>query len=188
MSGVGAPEQQNLGLFYIVTLCFYLPLLVIYNSVKYFPSGLFKLCLCCLQQEVIAPAATLLRSVTFTMEALYKRTWTHQCIKVLLLLFNFLSVWLHRRWEMWNCNRTEQLTETSGTAAARWLHGGDCSNRWSTVLCEKCWVCLNPNEQYSLCSSLKNRRLIFLVAAKTILFLREETKVFVGILHHVKLK
>lgn len=111
MSGVGAPERQNLGLFYIVTLCFYLPLLVLYNSVKYFPSGLFKLCLCCLQQEVIAPAATLLRSVTFTMEALYKRTWTHGCIKVLLLLFNFLYVWLHRRWEMWNCNRTEQLTE-----------------------------------------------------------------------------
>lgn len=95
----------------IVTLCFYLPLLVLYNSVKYFPSGLFKLCLCCLQQEVIVPAATLLRSVTLTMEALYKHTWTHQFIKVLLLLFNFLSVWLHRRWEMWNCNRTEQLSE-----------------------------------------------------------------------------
>lgn len=64
MSGVGAPEQQNLGLFYIVTLCFY--------QIFYFRA--FKLCLCCLQQEVIAPAATLLRSVTFTMEALYKRT------------------------------------------------------------------------------------------------------------------
>lgn len=46
MSGVGAPEQQqNLGLFYIVALCFYLPLLVLYNSVKYFPSGLLKLSL-----------------------------------------------------------------------------------------------------------------------------------------------
>lgn len=111
MSGVRAPERQNLGLFYTVTLCFNVPLLVLYNSVKYFPSGLFKLCLCCLQHEVIAPAATLLRSVTFTMEAVYKGTWTHQCIKVLLLLFNFLSVWLHRRWEMWNCIRTEQLTE-----------------------------------------------------------------------------
>lgn len=177
MSGVRAPERQNLGLFYIVTLFFIFHCLYFITQSNIFLQGF--LCFVC---AVCSRRLSLL-------QPLYWDLWLSQwrlCINVpehTGVLRSFFCSSISCPCGFTGDGKCGIVTEqnnwqkTSSSAVVHWLHGGDCGNRWSTVLCEKCWVCLNL---------ILN--LIFLVAVKSISFLLKETKVFVGILHHVKLK